>query len=195
MTLLDQAKLAPNHPYRIGLERHVAQVLAIDRGHARELTRLRELRAIAQGMGEDGASEYRMLTLQILRILLDDGDGAAAAALLEDANRAFAAAPDADPQMRIILTRINAGFARLRGDFVAAEREQSKAIAQYQAMHNPVKVAIARAEMAAILAAQDKRDAARTQLQQALPVLRKSVLPQQRDRAAAETLAEQLGLR
>jgi serine/threonine-protein kinase len=194
MAFIDEAKLAPNDPFRISLERHVALVMAADRGHEKELARLRELRAIAQGMGEGGASEYRLLTLQILRILLDDGDGAAAAALLGEANRAFAAAPGSDPQMQTVLTRVNAGFARLRGDFAAAEREQDKAIAQYQAGHNPVKTAIAQAEMAAILAAQGKQNDARTLLQQALPVLRESVLPQEPNRAAAESLAKQLGL-
>jgi len=194
MAFIDEAKLTLNDPFRISLERHVALVMAADRGHARELARLRKLRAIAQGMGEDGASEYRLLTLQILRILLEDGDGAAAVALLGEANRAFAAAPGSDPQMQTVLTRVNAGFARLRGDFAVAEREQDKAIAQYQAGQNPVKTGIAQAEMAAILAAQGKQNDARTLLQQALPVLRESVLPQELNRAAAESLAKQLGL-
>jgi hypothetical protein len=96
--------------------------------------------------------------------------------------------------MQTMLTRVNAGFARLRGDFAAAEREQDKAITQYQAGQNPVKTAIARAEMAAILAAQGKRNGARALLRQALPVLRGSVLPQELNRSAAESLAKQLGL-
>lgn len=194
MELLDRAKLAPNDPYRIGLERHVALILAVDRGHAQELARLRELRTIAQGMGADGAYEYRLLTLQILRILLDDGDSAAGATLLGEANRAFAAAPDSDPQMQTVLTRVNAGFARLRGEFAAAKREQDKAIAQYQAIRDPVKTAIARTEMAAILVMQGKQIEARNQLQQALPVLREAVLPQEVNRAAAEALARKLGV-
>jgi len=192
--LLDRADLARDDSYRLGIERHVALVLGADRGHAAELARLRELRAIAQGKGAAGADEDRLLTLQMLRLLLGDGNVVAAAPLLDDARRAFAAAPDSDPQMRTVMIRVEAGFARLRGDFASAEREQEEAVTRYLAGHNPVKTAIARAELARIQVGRGNAAEARALLAQALPVLRDAVLPAQPDRVAAETLARQCGV-
>lgn len=189
-----RADLARDDSFRLGIERHVALVLGADRGHAAELARLRELRAIAQGKGAAGADEDRLLTLQMLRLLLEDGDVATATPLLDDARRAFAAAPDSDPQMRTVMIRVEAGFARLRGDFASAEREQGEAVTRYLAGHNPVKTAIARAELARIQASRGNAADARALLAQALPVLRDGVLPAQLDRVAAETLARQCGV-
>ena len=91
--------------------------------------------------------------------------------------------------------REDAAFARLRGDLPAAEAKQREAIAGLQSVGNRFDVAAARAELAAIRAARGDKSEARTLLALALPVMRDSVLPQQMDRAAAESLAQRLGVR
>ena len=58
----------------------------------------------------------------------------------------------------------------------------------------PAGLAVAQAELADIMAAQGKQADARALLQQALPVLREAVLPEETSRAAAEALAKQLGM-
>ena len=64
-----------------------------------------------------------------------------------------------------------------------------------QSVGNPFDVATARAELAAIRAERGDKTEARVLLVLALPVMRDSVLPQQMDRAAAESLAKRLGVR
>ena len=91
--------------------------------------------------------------------------------------------------------REDAAFARLRGDLPVAEAKQREAIAGLQSVGNRFDVAAARAELAAIRAARGDKSEARTLLALALPVMRDSVLPQQMDRAAAESLAQRLGVR
>ena len=77
-----------------------------------------------------------------------------------------------------------------------AEREQREALGRFKTTQSaPAGLAVAQAEMAAILAAQGKPDAARPWLRQALPILREAVLPQEVTRTEAEALAKQLGLR
>ena len=89
----------------------------------------------------------------------------------------------------------DAAFAHMRGDLGMAERKQREALERLQSVGNPFDVATARAELAAIRAERGDKTEARVLLVLALPVMRDSVLPQQMDRAAAESLAKRLGVR
>lgn len=58
----------------------------------------------------------------------------------------------------------------------------------------PVNLATARAELGAIRFERGDRAGARALLEQAMPILRDAVLPQERSRKPAEALARTLGL-
>lgn len=68
------------------------------------------------------------------------------------------------------------------------------ALRDLQVSGNPFEIAVARGELAEILAARGERVEARALLTLALPVMRQSVLPAQTDLVAAEALAGRLGL-
>src|SRR5690606_32079859 len=86
-------------------------------------------------------------------------------------------------------------FARMQGDIARAEQLQREAIERLEvAVVLPVDLAIARAELAAILLAAGRRGEAREILTLAMPVLRDVLLPSEVNREAAEASAARLGM-
>jgi serine/threonine-protein kinase len=90
--------------------------------------------------------------------------------------------------------RYDAAFAQMRGETALAEARQREAVQGLLASGNPWEVAVARSELAGMLAARGQREDARALLAPSLPVMRQSVLPAQHDLKAAETLARKLGM-
>ncbi|MCO5055438.1 serine/threonine-protein kinase [Thermomonas sp.] len=156
-----------------------------------------QLSALREPMGkEDGTAsqDYAYLVLQQAVAAKLMGDFAHAAALLAEAEALWAkAAPPTHPIFASI-QRMHAALSRQQGDLAAAEQAQRKAIAQLTAGTQPIDLAIARAELAAIRSERGDSAEARRLLAQALPVLREAVLPQEVNRAAAEALARKLGV-
>lgn len=145
---------------------------------------------------EEGAAsqDYAYLVLQQAVAARWMGNFTQAAVLLAEAEALWnKVAPPTHPIFASIL-RLHAALAQQQGDLVAAERSQRQAVAQLTAGTQPVDLAIARAELAAIRAARSDATEARRLLAQALPVLRAAVLPQEVNRAAAEALARRLGV-
>lgn len=92
--------------------------------------------------------------------------------------------------------RAEAEFERVRGNHASSERAQREAVARLEAGGaTSVLVAIARMELAGSLSRRGESDGARELLEEALPVLRESLLPAEIKRAEAEILARELGLR
>ncbi len=90
--------------------------------------------------------------------------------------------------------RYGSAFAQLQGDLAASEREQREALKILVAADMSADViAMARAELAGIRAQRGDTVEARKLLDQALPVMRKMLLPQEVNRSAAETLQRTLG--
>ena len=89
--------------------------------------------------------------------------------------------------------RYEAAFAGMRGDLPAAERAQREAMKILQSTPNTFTIALAQSELAQMLVAHGNRSEASALLAQALPVMQRSVLPQQADLKATEMLARELG--
>ncbi|HEU4663740.1 MAG TPA: hypothetical protein VFS55_06900, partial [Dokdonella sp.] len=115
--------------------------------------------------------------------------------LLEEAGRRWHALAPAEHPIFLHMRRARAAFALDRGDIASAERELRAAVAGFAAAASqPVDLAIARSELAAVRWRAGDRAEARGLLAAALPVLRAAMLPQEISRAAAERTAQRLGL-
>jgi len=180
------------------------------------LRQARRSRARAVGLGGaiDGALED-LAALEALALKLDGADAFEPAmtawqqaVLLRAAARpgpGLNALQRAVARMQPLLPAEHPLFAyahRLRGAFLAMQGEQAAAADQLDSglrqlkAHAgvPLDIAVMQAERAAVHALAGEREAARALLQQALPVLREAVLPSELNRAAAERLAQALGL-
>ncbi len=139
--------------------------------------------------------QYAYATWQMAVLEKNMGDAIDGLPILEEAAQRWAKLAPPEHTVFTQVHRVRAHFARMQGDLALAEREQRAALARWQVTQSaPAGLAAAQAEMADILAAKHEEDAARALLQQALPVLRESVLPQEINRAAAEKLAKRLGV-
>jgi len=193
---LNDAHIAPGDDFRTPVEVKHA-LLLIANGHAAEAKALLDtlLPRVRAAEGED--SENLPLVLEAMaEAALRSGDAVNGQGLLDEARERHAkrGLPPTHVKFAQYL-REDAAFARMRGDLAAAERIQREAVTKLQVVGNRFDIASARAELAAIRFERGDKTEARTLLVLALPVLRDSVLPQQRDRAAAEALAKPLGLR
>lgn len=179
---------------RWGLERNYARGLG-------QAGRFAEAGAIfdrlrAKALADEGADSfsYAFIVWQQVVLAKRMGDAEHGSQLLEEARaRLGKLAPEAHPVFAHAL-RAEAEFSRVRGDLAAAETAQREALARLAGQSGSTDTAIAQAELAAILAARGQRDEAQALLQQALPVLRDAVLPQELHRAAAEQVATKLGV-
>ena len=193
---LDAAGLAADDATRRMMERNHARSLGLAGKRTEAFTRMQDLRERARRLDGEDSAEYALTTWQLVVMARHMHDPIRGLPLLADARKRWAAlVPDAHPVF-IHALRSEASFARDRGELAQAEATQRDAIGKLEAAGAlPVDLAGARAELAAIRFDRGDRGEARTLLQQALPVLRDAVLPQETTRAAAESLAKQLGLR
>lgn len=195
MTLAAQGESDPDHLARRMMERAMARCMGLAGRHAEALERLGDLQRRALRLDGEASFEYAMTTWQLAVLARhmaapDEGLGYTQLAeqlfgkLLPETHPVFA-------HMR----RARADFALMQGDLALAEQLQREAIVRLEtAAVLPVDLAIARAELAVILLAAGRRDAARASLVEALPVLRASLLESEVTRAVAEVNARLLGL-
>lgn len=171
------------------LEVSQARCLALAGEHARADERLASLRQRARQLDGEDSFDYAFATWQHVVLMRRMRDPARGEPLLDEAAALFAGfLPETHPIIAHV-RRARADFAAMRGEFERAEREQRAALAALEAAGvMAVDVAIARAELAGILAARGARPEARALLDRAMPVLREAVLPQEVHRAAAEKL-------
>ncbi|MCA0393035.1 MAG: serine/threonine-protein kinase [Proteobacteria bacterium] len=193
---LDEAGLADDDAKRRMTERNYVRSLGLSGQHDDAVRRMQALRERARALDGEDSAEYALTTWQLVVMARNRHDPAHGEPLLAEARQRWAAlVPEAHPIFTHAL-RTQASFARDNGDLAGAETAQRKAITQLEAAGAlPVDLAAARAELAAIRFDRGDRTEANALLQQALPVLRDAVLPQETSRAAAEVLAHQLGLR
>lgn len=175
--------------------RNRARTLGLAGRHAEALAELTRLQDNARrDEGEDSVS-YALTTWQLAVLARRMRDPQRGSALLDEATTRLAPIIGTDHIIFAHAHRLRAAFALLRGDPSTASSEIDTAIALLdQPGGVEVDLAIARAERAAISLAQGRRNTARRQLEQALPVLRDAVLPTEVNRAEAERLAKQLHL-
>jgi eukaryotic-like serine/threonine-protein kinase len=194
IALLDADHVEADHQVRRRLERSYARTLGLTGQHDRAWTMLTDLRArCARVEGED-SGEYAMLTWQLALLAQRMNKPEAGLALLDEAERRWAALVPSTHPVFAHAQRARAQYAMQRGNFDQAEASLLKAIASFESDGNtlPIDLAIARSELAELRIRQDRKSDARVLLQQSLPVLRKSLLPEEIYRARAERLATSL---
>ncbi len=175
--------------YRI-TERSYANLLGLSGrtgdAHAR-LTRLRERARLLDG---EESFEYAITTWYLTLLAQRMGNAEEGLPLLEESVKRW---PALVPEHHVVYAtshRLRARFARMQGDLVLAEREQRQALErQRKDKANPMSVAFARAELAAILFERGDRVQSRKLLEEALPPMRASLEPRHIYLAEAEALA------
>lgn len=193
---LDKAYIASGDDFRTPAEVKHARLLLAN-GRAGEAKSLLDalLPRVRAAEGED-SENYVLVVEAMAETALRSGDAARGQALLDETRARFAKRGLAPAHVKFAqFLREDAAFARLRGDLESAERKQREALERLQSVGNPFDIAATRTELAEIRFERGDKAEARALLAQALPVMRASVLPQQRDRVAAEALAQRLGMR
>ncbi len=195
LAMLDKAGADADDPTRRKIEVMLARASGFA-GHFDEaLQRMTRAREAARELDGEDSMQYAYATWQMAVLEKNMGDAIDGLPILEEAAQRWAKLAPPEHTVFTQVHRVRAHFARMQGDLALAEREQRAALARCQVTQSaPAGLAAAQAEMADILAAKHEEDAARALLQQALPVLRESVLPQEINRAAAEKLAKRLGV-
>lgn len=193
---LDKAYVASGDEFRTPVEVKHARLLLAN-GRAAEAKTLLDalLPRVRAAEGVD-SENYALVLEAMAEAALGSGDAANGQKLLDEARARYLkrGLPPTHVKFAHYLGD-DAAFARIRGDLALAERKQREALDRLQSVGNPFDVATARAELAAIRAERGDKTEARVLLVLALPVMRDSVLPQQMDRTAAESLAKRLGVR
>ena len=187
---LGKAGIAGDQPRYRQTERSYANLLGlsgrVDEAHAR-LKRLREQARVLEG---EDSFEYAINTWYLTLLAQRMGDVQAGLPLLEESAKRW---PSLVPEHHVVYAtshRLRARFARMQGDLALAEREQRQALErQHKDKANPMSVAFARAELAAILFERGDKVQSRKLLQEALPPMRASLEPGHVYRVEAEALA------
>jgi serine/threonine-protein kinase len=192
---LDRAGVADDDSFRLGREISYAQVLLASGRRAEARTRLdRALAKVGEVLGKD-SEDYALLLAERVELARQERDAARGLRLLAEVReRSMRRGVAADARQAVRFLRYDAAFARMRGDLVIAEDRQREALRNVLLSGNPFEIAVARGELADIVAARGRSAEARSLLALALPVMRQSVLPTQTDLGAAEALAGRLGL-
>ena len=196
LDLLDKAGVAKDDPNRRRVEVGLARALGFAGRFDEALPRMTRSRERARTLDGENSMAYAYATWQAAVLAKNMHDPVAGIPMLEEAVQRWQTLVPPEHTVFTQAHRVRAHFARMQGDLALAEREQREALGRFKTTQSaPAGLAVAQAEMAAILAAQGKPDAARPWLRQALPILREAVLPQEVTRTEAEALAKQLGLR
>ena len=193
---LDAAGLAADDATRRMMERNHARSLGLAGKRSEAFTRMQDLRERARKLDGEDSAEYAFTTWQLVVMARHMHDPTRGLPLLAEARKHWAAlVPDAHPVF-IHALRSEASFARDLGQLAQAEATQRVAIGRLEAAGAlPIDLACARTELAAIRFDRGDPAEARALLEQALPLLRDALLPQETSRAAAEALAKQLDMR
>jgi serine/threonine-protein kinase len=192
---LDRAHVAPEDTFRISRERSQVNVLLASGEREQARAKLLALQAVVRRtMGED-SEDYALLLVSAVELARQDGDASRGRQLLAEA-RERATRRGITPTSRQFgeFLHYDAAFARLDGDLGTAVGKQRAAVRNLESSGNPFELAVARSELADLLAARGNRDEARALLATSLPLMRQAVLPAQTDLRAAEALSRRLGL-
>ena len=194
LAIFEQAGIDQNHlEYRRARKwQALAMIQAGQAAEARE--RLLPLKERARTLDGEDSVEHADVTWQLLRAAVAMEDVARGEPLLAEVRERSAKFVPPTHQVFIEFLRHEATFTTLRGDLEGAERLRRDALAREIANNNLTGPSVARAELAVLLARHGKRAEAAALLREALPVLRKHLLPQHVNRIRFENLARQLGV-
>lgn len=190
---LDQARVAAADTFRLHYEEGYARVLLANGRTAQARQRLdATLELVRKTLGVH-SEDYARLLVDEAEAALQDGDAARGQRLVAEAReRAIERGMTPASRQAAELLHYDSAFALLRGDLLTAEARQREALQSLQSSGNPFEIAVASSELADILIERGEYPEARKLLDRALPVLRETVLPQQRDLKAAEALVLKL---
>ncbi len=192
---LDDGKVDADHQVRRRIARSEARTLGRAGQNAKARAILTDLRAQAARLDGEDSIEYAMLTWQLVLVARQMHEPDIGLAQLAEAETLWKALVPGNHAILLHMRRAHAAFALDAGDTVTAQRELDAAIAGFEANGAlPVDLAIARTELAEVQRRRGDAKAARALLDQALPVLRDSLLPAEIARADAERTAAALGL-
>jgi serine/threonine-protein kinase len=136
-----------------------------------------------------------MLTWQLVVLARNMHRADTGLPLLDEAEKRWHALAPAEHPIFLHMHRARGAFALDRGDIALAGSELRAAVAGFEAVGTqPVDLAVARSELAAVELRASRRAAAQVLLAQAMPVLREALLPGEVSRAAAERTAAALAL-
>ncbi|HEX2584874.1 MAG TPA: serine/threonine-protein kinase [Steroidobacteraceae bacterium] len=192
---MNAAGIKPEDPFNIELQSTYIHVLLASRHLAQATAQLDQTLALIRKTMGEGSDEYARLLGAAMEAARQSRNVTRGEQLLTEARARATQHGIPETHLRFAqFLRYEASFALLRGDLQAAERAQREALQKMQSDNNTFTIALARAELARILKDRGNRSEARTLIEQALPVLRQSVLPQQPDLMSAEVLAGELGV-
>jgi serine/threonine-protein kinase len=193
--ILDRADIDADHQVRRRIERERARTFGLAGNHARALETLTALRASAARIDGEDSGEYAMLTWQLVVLARNMHRADTGLPLLDEAEKRWHALAPAEHPIFLHMHRARGAFALDRGDIALAGSELRAAVAGFEAVGTqPVDLAVARSELAAVELRASRRAAAQVLLAQAMPVLREALLPGEVSRAAAERTAAALAL-
>lgn len=186
--------LAADDAARRRMERNHARCLALAGRFADADGRLRRLQAQARELDGEASVDYALVTWQRVVLARRMRDPVQGDPLLAQSRALWnRLVPETHPIFAHAL-RSQAAFEGMRGEQAAAERTLREALGRFEANGAlPIDLAIVRAELAGVRLERGDRADARRLLDQALPVLRDSLLPQEIGRADAEALARRVG--
>ncbi|MES1146969.1 MAG: serine/threonine-protein kinase [Solimonas sp.] len=192
---MNAAGIKSEDPFNIELQSTYVHVLLAARHLSQASAQLDQtLALIRKTMGEDSDEYARLLGEAVEAARQSRNVTRGQQLLLEARARATRRGiPETHPRFAQFL-RYEESFATLRGDLQTAERVQREALDKLQSSGNTFEVAVVRSELARTLTNRGNRSEARSLIEQALPVLRQAVLPQQPDLISAEALARELGV-
>ena len=195
LVLAGKSELSADDPARRMLKRNHARGLMLAGRFPEADVRLRDLEARARRIDGEDSAEYAFTVWQRAVLARRMGDVRGGMPLLEQSRALWRKlVPETHPIFGHAL-RNQAELDRLQGHVAAAERALREAIRHFEATEIlPIDLAITRAELARIRFARAGGADARALLGQALPVMRASLLPQEVNRADAESLARKLGI-
>lgn len=195
VALVRDARLPGDELLLRRVERTRARTMGIVGRHDEARTILEELRDRSERIEGRESGEYAMLLWQLAQLEMRAGKPERVEPLLDNALRAFARiVPESHP-LFAHAHRIRANLSRQRSDLTAATREARAAVAAFEASGSlAVDLAIARAELAAILSDTGHVAESRALLEAALPVMRSSLLPTEVNRIAAEEVARRYAM-
>ncbi|GAB3381602.1 serine/threonine protein kinase [Lysobacter fragariae] len=188
VSVLAASDIEADHIERRRIEKYYAFNLAFAGRGAEARARLLALRERSRKLDGEDSFEYAELTWRLMQVAERMGDLRNGVPLLEETRMRVGKLLPKGHFVFGQLFRSSAAFARMHGDLAAAESDLQQSLKLLHGLYG----AMATAELADVRAARDDKVGARKLLDQALPVLRETVLAQQVDRARAEDLERQL---
>ncbi|MEO8010621.1 MAG: tetratricopeptide repeat protein, partial [Dokdonella sp.] len=192
--LLDANAVDADDHLRRRLERTEARTLGLSGQPARAFERLLDLRVRSARIDGEDSGEVAMLTWQLAIMAKRAQRTDIGGALLEEAERRWAALVPPEHPVFAHAQRLRAAFAIEREDYKEADRALSAALASFESTEtNAVDLAITRSELARLRWHEGRAQEGRRLLGLALPVLRDTLLESEVSRVEAERVARMLG--